>query len=62
MQEEPRSRSTNSMLTGLQARDHCTRLLAEDPRREVRRSELKEERDNIVQAQEKLASLTDPQE
>ncbi len=41
------------------ANERCARLMAEDPQREVRRAQLKKEKDTLAKAQDWLSSLSE---
>ncbi|KAL1304091.1 hypothetical protein AAFC00_000526 [Neodothiora populina] len=64
--EQCRSGLHQQLLLGLEignenAHEHCTRLLLEDPLREAQRIALKNERQKLVEAQERLSRLDIPE-
>ncbi len=46
---------TNTRLT---ANERCARLMAEDPQREIKRAQLKREKETLAKAQDWLANLS----
>lgn len=43
--------------TSITADERCARLMAEDPQREIRRAQLKKEKETLAKAQGRLSSL-----